>query len=270
MKVTVIITTYNSPGMLKSVLNGYMNQTELDFELIIADDGSTDDTKRLIREYMAKKKIKELIHCWQKDEGFRAGKIRNKAVMQAKGDYLIFSDGDCVPHSNLVERHKRYAETNFFLAGNRILLGKEFSRYIVENNKIINSFTFIELMRSFFKRDINRLIPLVYLPSNLLRYRRSREWRGVKTCNLSLWKKDFEKINGFDETYEGWGLEDSDLAIRLINSGVLHKSLKFAAPVFHLWHPENSRDLFNKNLSTLEEALRSKRKSALKGIYKNA
>ena len=115
-------------------------------------------------------------------------------------------------------------------------------------------------------RDVNRLLPLLILPDALFRKWSSQKWQGVKTCNLSLWRADFMRVNGFDESYSGWGLEDSDLAIRLIHSGVRHKSARFATPVFHLWHHENDRGRLAGNQKLLGDIIASDRIEARMGI----
>jgi predicted glycosyltransferase involved in capsule biosynthesis len=113
---------------------------------------------------------------------------------------------------------------------------------------------------------VNRLLPLLKLPDTALRKRAPLQWAGVKTCNLSLWRTDFMRINGFDESYSGWGLEDSDLAIRLIHAGIQHKSARFATPVFHLWHRENDRSRLDENQKLLDEIISSARIEARIGV----
>ncbi|MAW33221.1 MAG: glycosyl transferase family 2 [Proteobacteria bacterium] len=265
MKIAVILTTYNRPDMLERVLEGYSQQSDRHFELIVADDGSTSDTNMLL------KGIKSAVdfpirHCWQDDNGFRAAKIRNKAVNMSNAEYLIFSDGDCIPHFRFVETHRRFAETGFFLSGNRILLSEIFTKKVIQSGINLNNFNFNKWIKSYISGDINRLTPLVFFPDTSLRKIKLKKWIGVKTCNLSLWKKDFQQVNGLDESYQGWGLEDSDLIVRLINSKIFNKSVKFAAPVFHLWHPQNSKNQIKKNLSQLNNTIKERRIRAVKGI----
>ena len=116
------------------------------------------------------------------------------------------------------------------------------------------------------KRDINRAAPLVRLPAGPLRKCTPNRWRGVKTCNLAAWRADLIRVNGFDERYAGWGLEDSDLVIRLLNSGVRHKSGRFNAPVLHLWHRDNDRNALAENQARLDELLAARRVVALEGL----
>jgi GT2 family glycosyltransferase len=117
---------------------------------------------------------------------------------------------------------------------------------------------------------VNRLLPLFRLPDGSFRKRSPTRWEGVKTCNLAAWRADLERINGFDESYSGWGLEDSDLAIRLTHAGVRHKSARFAAPVFHLWHEEWDRGGLAENQRRLDAILASRRVEALVGLRQAA
>ena len=116
MRTAVVTTTYNYPGALAAVLDGFIAQTGHDFELIVADDGSTDDTRRLIEDY-ARRAPFPLRHVWQEDRGFRAAAIRNRALAATRADYVIFTDGDCIPFRDFVAQHRRLAEPGRFLAG---------------------------------------------------------------------------------------------------------------------------------------------------------
>ena len=127
MKTAVIVTTYNRPDALAAVLAGYFEQTDGDFELLVADDGSTGETRALI-EGLASRAPFPLHHIWQEDLGFRPGAARNRAAARTQADYLIFADGDCVPARDFVRQHNALAEENFFLSGNRVLLSESFTR----------------------------------------------------------------------------------------------------------------------------------------------
>jgi len=127
MKTTAVVTTYNRPAALALALEGFGAQSTRDFSLIVADDGSTDDTRTLVMDY-AKRAPVPVSHVWQADEGFRAAAIRNRAIAATDADYLIFTDGDCVPSRDFVAQHQRLAERGWFLAGNRVLLSAAFTR----------------------------------------------------------------------------------------------------------------------------------------------
>ena len=119
---------------------------------------------------------------------------------------------------------------------------------------------------AWLKRDINRWLPLITLGNGSFRKNAPGRWEGVKTCNLAAWRADLLRVNGLDETYAGWGLEDSDLVIRLLHAGVKHKSARFAAPAFHLWHAENDRSKLAANQQRLNALLHSERVRAEQGL----
>jgi hypothetical protein len=205
-------------------------------------------------------------HVWQEDRGFRAAAIRNKALAATKADYVIFTDGDCVPPASFVAQHRRLAEQGWFLSGNRVLLSEAFTRRVLEHRLPIHAWTWAEWMRARARAEVNRVMPLIRLPDGAWRKRHAHDWRGVKTCNLSAWRQDLVEVNGLDEAYSGWGLEDSDLVIRLLHAGVRHKNARFAAPVFHLWHEENDRSRLPENQRRLDALLHSDRVRAEHGL----
>jgi len=267
IKTAVIITTYNRPDALVAALKGYEIQGDKDFDIIIADDGSTEETWRVIEQYQAKNSL-NISHVWQEDRGFRAAAIRNKAIRATDADYIIFSDGDCIPLWDFVYHHKRFAEQRWFVSGNRILLNDRFTHRVLKARVPVHNWGRRKLIRAYFRGETNRWQPLVFIPfGRMLRRMTSRQWQGVMTCNLSAWREDLININGFDENYHGWGLEDSDLVIRLLRSGIRHKSARFAATVLHLWHPENDRSTFLENEKRLDALLRDTRWRANKGVF---
>lgn len=266
MHIAVIITTYNRPDALAAVLEGYLAQDDRDFEILIADDGSTDETRRVVEAFAARAPF-AIHHVWQEDRGFRAAAARNRALAAARAEYIIFTDGDCVPRTNFVAQHRRLAQPGRFLAGNRALLNEAFTREALEKKLPIHAWTLIQWREAAARGDINRWLPLVELPGRgVLRNLQPRRWRGAKTCNLSAWRADLLRVNGLDEAYSGWGLEDSDLVVRLLHAGVWHKSARYAAPVLHLWHRENDRGNLPENQRRLRELLGSSRITAQLGV----
>ena len=133
MKLSVIITTYNSEDWLAKVLEGYCNQTEKDFEVIIADDGSTEKTQEVIATYLSKFRF-PIIHVWHPDNGFQKSKILNKAILNAKSDYLLFTDGDCIPRNDFVAQHLKYQQEGYFLSGGYFKLPIQISKQISFKN----------------------------------------------------------------------------------------------------------------------------------------
>lgn len=265
MNIAVIVTTYNRPDALRAVLRGYAAQTDRAFELMVADDGSTADTGELARDFAARAPF-ACQHVWHEDDGFRAAAIRNQAVVATAADYIVFTDGDCVPPPTFVERHRALAEPGWFLAGNRLLLSEALTRRVLASGETIEAWSLGRWMRAWAARDINRWVPLIHLPDGAWRKRTARQWEGVKTCNLSVWRDDLVHVNGLDETYTGWGMEDSDFVVRLLRSGIRHKSARFAAPVFHLWHRENVRSHLPENQARLREVLAAAHIRAQRGL----
>lgn len=266
MNIAVVLTTYNRPDALTASLEGYNAQTDRAFEIIVADDGSGEDTAAAVTRFKKHTDI-SLRHVWQEDKGFRAGVIRNRAVAATEADYVIFSDGDCIPLPNFVEAHRRLAEKGWFVAGNRILLSKTMTESILTGGLHAQTWPTLKWLFLFLRGNINRWLPLCRLPVPMvMRKLPKKRWKGVMTCNLAVWRKDLIDINGFDESYKGWGLEDSDLVIRLIHAGLRHKSARFATPVLHLWHTENDRALFDSNRRMLCELIQSQRTFAVHGI----
>jgi glycosyltransferase involved in cell wall biosynthesis len=265
MKTAVIVTTYNRPDALALVLEGFLAQTARDFAVLVADDGSTGETRRVVEAYAARAPF-ALRHVWHEDRGFRAAAIRNRAVAATDADYVVFTDGDCIPSRGFVAAHLRLAERGWFLAGNRMLLARDFTSRVLAERVPVHAWTNAQWLGAWLKRDINRLLPLAALGDGVFRKLQPERWKGVKTCNLSVWREDLERVNGLDESYSGWGLEDSDLVIRLLHAGVKHKSARFAAPLFHLWHAENDRTRLAENQQRLTALQRSTRITAVQGL----
>ncbi|MEN9916587.1 MAG: Chondroitin synthase [Pseudomonadota bacterium] len=263
--ISVIITTYNRPDALHLILLALTQQTLQPNEVIIADDGSGDKTRLLI-EQLQNQLNYPLKHIWQKDEGFQAAKIRNKAVLYANNSYLIFLDGDCIPFPDFIEQHHLLAERNWFVSGHRVLLEKKFTQKVLKEFLPIYKDSTRQWLVYYFRRQTNRLFPLLRLPFNRLRKLSANRWQGAKSCNLGVWKEDFLTVNGFDESFIGWGYEDSDLVIRLIRSGVKRKSGKFAISVIHLWHQQNDREKEPININLLKQIVKDQRIHAKIGI----
>lgn len=265
MKTAVIVTTYNRPDALAVVLEGYCCQSDRDFGLIVADDGSKEETAELMRQF-ARRAPFPLTHVWQEDRGFRAAAIRNRAIASTDAAYVIFTDGDCVPSRHFVRVHKELAEPGYFLGSNRVLLSPELTNRVVRERLPIHTWSGVEWVLSWSRREVNRLLPLAKLPDGPFRKWTPGRWKGIKTCNLSAWRADLIRVNGLDESYEGWGLEDSDLVIRLLRAGVKHKNARLAATVFHLWHPEQNRIRLPDNQKRLDDLLRSSTVRAAVGL----
>lgn len=266
MRIALIVTTYNRPDALAAVLEGCLAQSDTNFEVIVADDGSTQETTALVAGYAARAPF-AIRHVWQEDAGFRAAAIRNRALAATDADYIVFTDGDCVPPPDFVASHRRLAERGWFLAGNRLMLMRDFSAQVLRERLPIHRWRIADWLRARWRGQILRWLPFIRLPDAAwLRKLFPHRWKGAKTCNLSAWRDDLLRVNGLDESYTGWGLEDSDLVIRLLRAGVKHKSARFSAPLFHLWHRENDRSRLEENRKKLDEALHATHTRAVRGV----
>lgn len=265
LRIAVIITTYNRPDALSTVLEGYLAQTDNNFEVLIADDGSTPATAEIVRQFQERATF-PICHIWQEDEGFRAAAIRNRALAKTTAGYIIFTDGDCIPRTDFVQSHRVLSEPGCFLSGNRLLLTEDFTHAVLQEKHPIHLWRFGDWLTARRKGYIGRLLPLLHLPDWGLRKISPRRWRGAKTCNISVFREDLWRVNGLDESYTGWGLEDSDLVIRLIRAGLINKSARFSSPVLHLWHKENDRSHLEENQRRLEQVLSATHIRAIKGV----
>lgn len=213
--VTVIVATYDQPRALERVLAGYARQREKNFELIVADDGSGPETRAIVERAGA-------VHVWQENTGFRKARIVNEAFRRSRGSTVIFSDGDCVPPADFVGTHLAAAGPNTFCVGGYVPLTPE-------QSAVFNP----DLEKELWTGHLGRL-RRVHLQN--LFYIACGARRRPKTygCNLSVDRMTFEAVNGFDENFDGFGKEDSDLRNRLVAYGARPVSLWNRCVVFHL------------------------------------
>jgi glycosyltransferase involved in cell wall biosynthesis len=264
-QISVIVTTYNRVDALGAVLGGLARQGDRAFDVVIADDGSSPAARDVLQAGPARFEF-PIKHVWHEDRGFRAGEIRNRAILASSSRYCIFLDGDCIPRPDFIAVHRRLAEPGWFVTGNRVLLSPELTEQVLAEPAepaLWSLATWLALRR---KRSINRVAPLCALPLGPLRRLRPATWRGARSCNLAVWRCDLDRVDGFDATYSGWGLEDSDLLIRLLHAGVRRKDGNFATGVLHLWHPESDRSDLPDNQQRLDEVERADRVRAIRGL----
>lgn len=263
--ISVIVTTWNREDALDAVLRSLSVQTDRNFEVVIADDGSGPATAKLIEEWKGKLG-RPLKHVWQEHRGFRAAEMRNRAILASEGAYCIFLDGDCIARPGFIATHRQLAEHGWFVTGNRILMSEQLTQTILRDRLDPESWSYREWARERGKGGINRTVPLMRLPLGPLRKLRFRAWRGARSCNLAVWRRDLDHIDGFDCAYEGWGREDSDLLVRLLHAGVRRKDGVFATGVLHLWHPSADRSWLPDNDKKLEDVISDGRIRAQKGL----
>ena len=235
--LTLVITTYNNVKPLHLCLKSVAAQTILPDEIVIGDDGSTEETRQLIDEWRTKLTV-PIVHVWQEDEGFRLSRIRNKAFAAAKHDYIVMIDGDIVLERHFIEDHKRLIKPNYFICGSRIRMKRALSERYLQSHRSTLPLSWIPCDRFF---NAVRCVPLSVLLADSYGQRPVDKGR---SCNMSFWKSDIVKVNGFNEDFVGWGLEDSDFIVRLLQAGVKKRFLKFGGIQYHLWH--NEREMNNR------------------------
>jgi glycosyltransferase involved in cell wall biosynthesis len=262
--ISVIVSTFDRPDALSAVLRGLSRQTDRGFEVVVADDGSGEPTLDLIAEWKLRLGL-PLAHAWHEHQDFRAAEARNRAILASRGAYCIFLDGDCIPRPDFVAQHRRLAAPGWFVAGNRILLSRGLTERILADGIEAENWGLLALIARW-PGGVNRLAPALPLPLGPLRNIAPSRWEGARTCNLAVARADLNLVDGFDASYNGWGLEDSDLAIRLIHAGVKRKDGRFATGVLHLWHPENDRARLADNRKRLDGVIASDRTRALRGL----
>lgn len=247
MEVSLVVSTYNRPDALRIYLEGVRRQTRFPDEIIIGDDGSTDETRQMIEEIKKEFPI-PIIHLWHEDDGFRKAKMRNKCLAKANGDYIIETDGDIFMHPKFIADHLRLAEKGYYVKGGRVNLGKELTEEICKSGKWRRIYPWTKGIESKPENGFRLKLLSLYLAP---RYRQNAS-PGLG-CNMSYWREDFIKINGYDEFFVGWGGEDWDFAHRLLRSGLKKRYLKFAGIVYHLWHEDKHMYNKEKNFSYLSE-----------------
>jgi glycosyltransferase involved in cell wall biosynthesis len=261
---SVIVTTYNWPQALSAVLESLRFQDARNFEVCIADDGSTSSTRDLIDRFRDTFPV-ALRHIWQSDEGPRVAAIRNRAIEAADGEYIVFIDGDCLVMPDFVSTHRRLAERGWFVAGKRSWLRPALTNRVLARPRRFAG----RGRRTWLARSLTNQCtrPFDFVPLPCDRHDRALDWRQVQTCNLGVWRADCVDINGFDERYFGVGLEDSDFALRLIRKDVFRKRGDHASVVLHLHHERRGRPPESRNLELFEELLAGDRFTAPIGLH---
>lgn len=250
---SLVVSTYNASAFLRLCLQSILRQTALPYEVIIADDGSTDDTPSVIESFKAKAPF-PVIHVWQKNEGFRLAQMRNKAFAKVSTDYIVQIDGDIILHPKFTSDHLYLREKNYFVTGSRVLLSPETTKHLVEDNSIGAS-SYVLNGENHFNSLRSR--PLSLFLSRLYKQKGGSKYY-VKGCNMAFWKDDIIRVNGYNEDFVGWGQEDSEIAIRLMNSGIKKKFLKMGGVAYHLYHPFAPRDKEKAHLDMMQKVIDEK------------
>jgi glycosyltransferase involved in cell wall biosynthesis len=256
-QASVIISFYNRIDYLKYVLAGLKRQSFRDFEIIVADDGSNEKVVEEL-EKLSTELSNPLSHVWHEDKGFRKNKILNRAITSSNTDYLIFIDGDCIPHKEFVNEHLIYSSMGKCLTGRRVNLSQVITEGMsvetIKNGYLDNKK--LKLIIDGLWGKSNYVERGFYIKNKFLRHVLNKKKRGILGCNFSIHKKDMLAINGFDERYELPSIgEDSDVQYRLELLKVEVVSLGNIAVQYHLYHKLQERPL--KNLELFAEIKKS-------------
>lgn len=259
MLISVIVATYNRPDALRLVIQSLLSQTEDNYEILIADDGSKPDTAELVKSFQTESSI-AIHHIWQEDDGFRLSRIRNLATQQAHGEYLIFLDGDCIVQPDFVAQHRKLAKPQRMVTGSRILLEEQLTQRLCASQSWSFDNFRSEAIRHRISGQVNKVLPIyIKLPYGFSREYSDFVWRRIKGCNLACWKADADAIHGFDETLVGWGHEDADFVFRLHEYGVRRTSGAWATEVFHLWHKMADKATAERNAQIVRAKILAKK-----------
>jgi glycosyltransferase involved in cell wall biosynthesis len=252
MNCSLMISTYNRPEALALCLQSVLRQSVLPFEIVIADDGSDDTTRKLIAHFKQQSKV-PVKHIWQKDEGYQLSKIRNRAFSAADGEYIIQTDGDLIFHEHFIKDHLSFARKGCFVSGARTNISEVVTQQMIALQTAPQLYYYskgLEKRYNAFRNNLLRKINAVLQSS-------PRNMHYVLGCNMAFFKKDLEAVNGYNEAFTGWGKEDNDIAARLMNAGLRLRMLKFGAVIFHLWHREADKNKVSANEQLFQESLKN-------------
>ena len=259
-RTSLLIATYNWKEALRAVLQTVRAQWDLPHEVLVADDGSRQDTRDLVAGEAHSFPV-PLHHVWHEDAGFRLGAIRNKAMSQAVGEYLIQIDGDLLLHPGFVAAHRRFARRGCYAQGSRAMLDERATVRLLAAPRLTG------LLPSAWASGVRNRANALYAPwlESFVRGPMDPLTR-TRGANMAFWRDDIVRVNGYDETLEGWGREDSELAARLINAGVRRRNIKFSAVAWHLHHATQAATAVSRNHSMFERTVRERRVRCERGI----
>ena len=247
--LTLVVNTYNQPEYLARVLQAIARQSTRPREVLLADDGSGPETAEVFAAW-AKGQPSRCEHVWQANDGFRRALILNRTIARARAEYLVFLDGDSIPHPAFVADHLKLAAKGLFIQGHRALIEQRAAAFFG-----LGDFK-MDRRQALWQGQLRGLKHAYRWPFPWKRVR--TDLRGVRGCNLAIWREDLVGVNGYNEAFVGWGREDSELSVRLMNRGCRRVDVRGWAICYHLWHPPASRSGLADNDQLLQEALTTK------------
>jgi glycosyltransferase involved in cell wall biosynthesis len=274
MNISVIVPTYNRPQALKLCLLSLRDQSILPSEVLIADDGSSSETRDAVDEMRnVLKAVFPIKHVWQEDVGSRKPRILNEAVRHSTGDYLVFIDGDCMAHRHFIRAHVEQSDPAAILGGKRVEIGRKLTEQLLKEGTVLNSFH-PRLILDSLAGNSRKVEEAIQIKNPFLRHLMHRDQinnDGIWGCNFSLYKQLFMDINGCDEDFLDGSLEDNDLGIRVLNLGKSVRSVRGLAIVLHLWHPSSwsfEGGKYKYNLQIIKTRIERKETFCKNGIQK--
>lgn len=261
MTTALLISTYNRPSALRLCLDSVLRQTLMPDEVVVCDDGSADETRRLLRSYADRFPV-PLRHVWHPDDGFRLAEIRNKGIAATDADYIIQVDGDVVLSRHFVADHVAASKPGHYIKGTRIRLNAAATAAFEQTGKWPD---FITPFSRALLKDREKAVRLPRFLAVPLSHRYHRTDTGLGV-NLSFWRADLLAVNGYDENFTGWGGEDNDLEQRLQASGVRTFKLFRCGLVYHLWHPEKSNPHHAESMALIKSKIKAGRLRSERGI----
>lgn len=262
--VALIISTYNSPRQLELTLESVCRQSVMPEEVIIADDGSTQYTRAIVKRFKEQLSSR-VVHCWQPDRGFQLSAIRNKAIREASSEYIVSIDGDLILHPHFIRDHLQVCQPGMFIQGSRVLVSEQLTMDILNGKEPVG----LNWLSGGIKNRLNAICSAFL--SRLIAGRRDSKLGfldGIRGCNMAFWRRDCLAVNGFNEDIHGWGREDSEFVIRLENHHVHRRNLKFGGVVYHLHHEKYSRESLRQNDAILKRTYLQKLERCENGINK--
>jgi glycosyltransferase involved in cell wall biosynthesis len=255
IKLDLVVSTYNNPKALSEIISLIETGTLKPDILHIADDGSAEDNVNLNKDSILAYTGKSIYH-WHEDKGFRKSKILNQAIRSSKAEYIVFLDGDCLPHHKFIQDHQLLAREGCFIQGRRCFVSETDVASLLDGETSLSKLQLSFKIKGMFK-SFRTPFPITA---------KNQKMKGIIGCNWGIWRKDLIRVNGFDEAYEGWGREDSDLAARLYNRGISRIIVRGRCLVYHLNHKENKRDRLFLNDQLLGKTTLNKRDFCSKGL----